>query len=176
MKNLLIATLIVTGLGLSGVVAAQPAGLHHVQSATLDNFQIDNDSHLSRLDIFTGNVSVDKFKRQIHLTVQFSPDCPINALCAPGIETITLPMVDEFANACNVKVYRALRDMMPADGVRAELTVYDNSGNTCPTFALLSETQVDYQNTWYNRIEGGLSQTFDRFEGATLENIFFPFN
>lgn len=176
MKTLLIATLIVTGLGLTGVAGAQPAGSHKVQIANFTNFQIDENSYLSRYDIFAGNVSVDSSKRQIHLTVQFTPDCPINALCAPGIETISLPMIDEYTNACNVKVFRALRDMMPADGVRAEITVYDNSENTCPTFAILPETQVDFQNTWYNRIEGGLSQTFDRFEGETLENIFFPFN
>ncbi|TNE97820.1 MAG: hypothetical protein EP326_10840 [Deltaproteobacteria bacterium] len=180
MKTLLIATLIVTGLGLTGIVGAsefqKPVGAFRVLSAHLDTFHVDKESRLSNLDIFAGNVMVDTARKQIHLSFDFTPDCPINAFCAQGHETITLPLVQTYTNVCGIKVYKALKDMMPVDGVKEELTVYDNSNNHCPTFAPLAETQVDFQTTWYNRIEGGLSSTFDRFEGDTLEFIYFPFN
>ncbi len=180
MKSLLIATLIITGFGLSGVASAnefqKPVGAFRVLSAPLDSFHVDKDSRLSNLDIFAGNITVDTAKKQIHLSFDFTPDCPINAFCVQGHERITLPLVDSYTNVCGIKVYRAVRDMMPVDGAKEELTVYDNSNNTCPTFAPLAETQVDFQTSWYNRIEGGMITTFDRFEGDTLEYIYFPFN
>lgn len=176
MKSLLLTALIVTGLGLSVVVVAQPAGAFKVQSAHLNDFQVSENSHLTHLDIFAGNIQVDTARKNIHLSFDFTPDCPINAFCVQGHKSITLPLIDFYTNACNIKVYRGLKDMMPVDGVRTEITVYDNSENTCPTFAPLAETQVDYQNTWYNRIEGGVKSSFDRFEGESLEDIFFPFN
>lgn len=179
MKTLLIATLIISGLGLTGIVGAsefqKPAGAFRVLSAHLDAFRVDEDSRLAHLDIFAGNVIIDSADKKIHLSFDFTPDCPINAFCVQGHQTITLPLVQSFTNICGIKVYRALRDMMPVDGVKEEITVYDNSKNHCPTFAPLAETQINFQMTWYNRIEGGLISTFDRFEGETLEFISFPF-
>lgn len=156
--------------------AHEPAGAHKVQSSNLETFSIAGNSPLSHLDIFAGNVQVDLAKKKIHLSFDFSPECPPNAFCAQGHQTITLPLVQNYTNVCNIKVYKALKDMMPADGVRKEILVHDNSNNTCPTFAALFETQVDYSNTWYNRIEGRLETSLDRFTGNKFEDLFFPFN
>ena len=95
-------------------------------------------------------------------------DCPVGTICAllmPAPTIITLPLISSFVGHCGSEIYHALVDETPVDGLKEEITVTDNTNNTCPTFNILPETEVQYNatNPWVGKT------TYSRFNGTALK-------
>lgn len=148
-----------------------------IKSATLTSFtNIDQDSHLAKLNIIGGNVSINELKNEVALNLEYAPVCRPHLFCAAVLmnHKIELPIVSRYTDRCNNHVVIAKRDERPVDGVLSQLVIVDHSENRCPTFIALPATSISFETEFYSRINAEAVRTMSTFEAEKLERKAFP--
>lgn len=137
---------------------------------------IDQDSHLDKLNIFGGKVEVRQIRKEINLALQYAPECPVGMMCPAVLvdHNITLPIISEYTGDCGSTVYVAQKDDRPVDGILEKIIVTDYTNNKCPHFIALPETGITYESAFYDRINGAMVNTHSTFEATELEGRMLP--
>jgi hypothetical protein len=146
---------------------------HHEKTADLRTWDFDVDSHLRTLDVIGGQVFVNHVTKKAALILGIHNSCPPGRYCVAyiPIHKIELDIQDISVDGCGVVTYKAVRDMMPVDGIREVLTVKDNSRSMCEII-YLAPTYIDYTETYYDRINGKLVNLHSRMTAGNLESPF----
>lgn len=140
--------LIVSAAVMMTVIAASQSearSLQVTQTASLTKFDFQNASSLSNKRIKDGSVQIHFYEKTITLKLNPSFYCPPNLMCAQVMPRQIVYQVNNFTTStgpCNERVYMALDDRRPVDGMMTSITVIDNSTNTCKYFAPVASTEV----------------------------------
>lgn len=149
--------------------AIQPSlAADHIYSATLT--RLDTDPQLG--NVIYGEMTLNQTRKEIKLVLQTRMECPLNQYCPqylPEALQVTLPVVSEVTDACETKIYTAIRDARPSDGAYQAIEVRDNSKNTCETFRYQAPTELHYETHVVSR--SGEHRTFSSFEAEPLHLI-----
>ena len=146
MKNV-IATIAMALVGFSA-----QASLVENYYADLNQFQIQPGTYLEKQlegKDFTANIAITPIT---DITLSIFPvfKCPQGLFC-PAVAiayepiTFTVPMHKRFIGHCGEMIFTGRVDQRPVDGVMTDITVIDNTTNTCKTFVMLPATQVIVQ-------------------------------
>ena len=116
-----------------GASARSLRPMTYVLSANIESMNIGQDSHLSEMAIYGGQIKIDQVKKEISLEENHAPKCAPGFACPEVllIHSITLPIVSQTTDSCGAMVYTAERDLLPIDGTREVLIVRDNNFNKC---------------------------------------------
>lgn len=107
-------------------------------------------------EFISGEITVNKMNNTVTLDLLHAPNCKPHMFCIEivYIEKVELPIVRSFVDACGGIHYVASRDDRPVDGIYEYLKVSDYTNFVCPTFQILPHTGIEYQQKFFNRIEG----------------------
>ena len=117
------------------------------------------------------NLGADK----LNLTLQpRMPECPQGFACAqvmPEPIQIELNGVEKRADVCGATVYEAEKDLLAVDGMRQSVQVIDYTTSQCQYFAPVPDTELRYETSYFNRIEGRRIDSLDVLQGAALTGL-----
>ncbi len=173
MKNL-IAIIALLATFSAGARSLHP--LTYVLKAELEDINLDQDSYLNNLTIYGGSVQIEQLKREVTLSFQVAPECPVGMMCAQVLRqhNITLPIVSQFTDRCNNTTYIAQRDLRPVDVAYQEITVTDHTLNRCPTFVALPETGITLKSQYFDRLNGNEVEANSAFTATKLKGRVLP--
>ncbi|HEX4925836.1 MAG TPA: hypothetical protein VFV50_17215 [Bdellovibrionales bacterium] len=175
MKNAIVSLFMILA-GLS----ANATSLHpdtFAQVAQLTEIKLD--PQYSK-QIVSAQIYVNEVRKTIKLVMQHSRECmgrpgqPSVCLGFPSDEVIELPLVAKTKTACGSTIYIAREDNRRADGLLQELRVLDHRTMTCEIMLPRGRmTHVQLLQSWFNRMQGGVSNLKSEFSGPALSNFRF---
>ena len=175
MTYLMLAAISLVGISSSSAEARMTRAPHQVAVAQLEVVEIDRD-HGGLQNVVSGDISINLSTGRVKLFLVRKNNCPEGRLCMammPAPFMLDLPLVKTETNECNVTIYTALKDQRPVDGALQEITVIDNSRNSCPTLhhlLALPATEVEYHSVSAG-FGGPVIDATSRFRGPALHII-----
>ncbi len=121
----------------------------------------------------SASVTVDGRTATIDLSLtQVQPLCPKGQDCQSIEPTVDYKLENARirTNSCGVVQTIAGFDDTPVDGIEFRVTINNNMGNSCPTFAPLSAIEVVVEQRYYSRLEREV-QTIDFFRSENIRFI-----
>jgi hypothetical protein len=117
----------------------------NLKTANLERFQLQPGTDLAQRNITSGTISVDLGNQDLNLTLFPRSNCPPEMACAavmpaPVVFDVALTSVSK--GDCQQTIYKGIKDLTPVDGARTEITVIDNSTNTCMYLVAIPATEV----------------------------------
>jgi hypothetical protein len=113
----------------------------------------------------TGSIAIDYTAKTISLEINRNR-CPKGMYCTMEARLpylVSLPIVSIQKDSCHNQIVTAQEDLRPADGDLRQLTVYDFSKNTCPTFTEIIGN-AEYLTSGTNRIENKTETVVSTFQ------------
>ncbi|RYZ75553.1 MAG: hypothetical protein EOP04_33180, partial [Proteobacteria bacterium] len=115
-------------------------------------------SPVNSAEVLEGSLFMDGRQGLLELTLQSKmPACPEGHACIqvmPQPHVYTLEGAVSTVDHCGIITTKAEIDNRPVDGAYTSITVRHNQNNTCPTLVALKQIEVQFQSTWYDRIQG----------------------
>ncbi|MBI2519574.1 MAG: hypothetical protein HYV97_04130 [Bdellovibrio sp.] len=139
-------------------------------SAKLLTWNFDSESFLSTKSVRGGTVSVNEVTKEVSIRFDLRNNCPPNAFCIAYIPTyqVTLPLKKVETDSCGNVIYKAERNMMPADGIHQKLVVKDVSRSICE-MVYVAPTMITYSEAHFDHHNGKLVKAKSYLTAETLE-------
>lgn len=122
-----------------------------------------------------GELFLDGRSGLVELTVQPKmPECPEGMMCAqvmPERQTYSLEGATSTVDHCGIISTTVEADARPVDGYFTKIVVRNNQNNTCPTLVALKAVDVNFEQAYYDRIQGKEVKFFDRFASDNVALI-----